>query len=90
VRSFTALTHLGHRSSDGRGHDSPFPQQIAEGHRHVAAAEAEANTPCVATATEETCAKLGITFWDYLGDRLTVASNGAIPYLPELVSQQQS
>jgi hypothetical protein len=70
-----------------------FPQQIAETHRHVSAAEAEANTPCVAkplTATEETCAKLGITFWDYLGDRLTVASNGAIPYLPELVSQQQS
>jgi hypothetical protein len=33
----------------------------------------------------KTCAKLGITFWDYLGARLAIASNAAVPYLPELV-----
>ena len=35
----------------------------------------------------ETCAKLGITFWDYLGARLHVAGNADVPYLPELVSR---
>jgi len=35
----------------------------------------------------KTCAKLGITFWDYLGARLDVAGNAAVPYLPELVSR---
>lgn len=34
----------------------------------------------------KTCAKLGISFWDYLGDRLAVAGNATIPYLPEIVS----
>ena len=34
----------------------------------------------------KTCAKLGIAFWDYLGDRLAVPDQPAIPYLPELVS----
>ena len=33
----------------------------------------------------KTCAKLGITFWDYLGDRLAVPDQPTIPYLPELV-----
>ena len=33
----------------------------------------------------KTCAKLGISFWDYLGSRLAVAGNAAVPYLPELV-----
>jgi hypothetical protein len=33
----------------------------------------------------KTCAKLGISFWDYLGTRLAVAENPAVPYLPELV-----
>jgi hypothetical protein len=31
-----------------------------------------------------TCAKLGISFWDYLGDRLAVPTANA-PYLPDLV-----
>lgn len=34
----------------------------------------------------KTCAKLGIAFWDYLGDRLAVPDQPAIPYLPDLVS----
>ena len=33
----------------------------------------------------KTCAKLRISFWDYLGSRLAVAGNAAVPYLPELV-----
>lgn len=34
----------------------------------------------------KTCAKLGISFWDYLGSRLAVAGNAAVPYLPEILS----
>lgn len=34
----------------------------------------------------KTCAKLGVSFWDYLGARLTVAGNATVPYLPGLVS----
>lgn len=33
----------------------------------------------------KTCAKLGITFWDYLGSRLAVPNHTEIPYLPTLV-----
>ena len=36
----------------------------------------------------KTCAKLGISFWDYLGARLAVAGSRTIPRLPELVSNQ--
>jgi hypothetical protein len=36
----------------------------------------------------KTCAKLGISFWDYLGARLAVAGSLAIPRLPELVRNQ--
>jgi len=36
----------------------------------------------------KTCAKLGITFWDYLGARLAIADQPPLPYLPELVSQR--
>jgi hypothetical protein len=36
----------------------------------------------------KTCAKLGISFWDYLGARLAVAGNLAIPSLSELVGNQ--
>ncbi len=36
----------------------------------------------------ETCAKLGIPFWDYLGDRLKVPDAPAVRYLPDLVRQQ--
>jgi hypothetical protein len=34
----------------------------------------------------KTCAKLGITFWDYLGDRLGINGAVTIPRLPALVS----
>jgi hypothetical protein len=34
----------------------------------------------------KTCAKLGIAFWDYLGSRLAVPANPAIPYLPKIVT----
>jgi hypothetical protein len=33
----------------------------------------------------KTCAKLGLAFWDYLGDRLAIPVQGAVPYLPELI-----
>src|ERR1700756_2923685 len=36
-------------------------------------------------ALAKTCAKLGITFWDYLGDRLAITGGPIIPPLPELV-----
>jgi len=36
----------------------------------------------------KTCDKLGISFWDYLGDRLAAAGAKAVPYLPQLVSQR--
>ena len=32
-----------------------------------------------------TCSKLGIAFWDYLGDRLQTPQHLAVPYLPVLV-----
>ena len=38
----------------------------------------------------KTCAKLGVSFWDYLGARLTVAEHSLIPYLPDLVSQRHA
>lgn len=38
----------------------------------------------------KTCAKQGISFWDYLGDRLKVADAPPIPYLPNLVKQRPS
>src|SRR3954471_16627641 len=33
----------------------------------------------------KTCAKLSISFWDYLGARLGITGQAAIPYLPDLV-----
>lgn len=36
----------------------------------------------------KTCDKLGISFWDYLGDRLAAAGGRAVPCLPQLVSQR--
>jgi hypothetical protein len=33
----------------------------------------------------KTCAKLAISFWDYLGDRLAVPGAKAIPQLPEII-----
>ncbi len=38
----------------------------------------------------KTCAKLGITFWDYLGARLAIAGNADVRYLPELIRQRRS
>jgi len=34
----------------------------------------------------KTCSKLGITFWDYLGARLDIPNQPAVPPLPNLVS----
>jgi hypothetical protein len=36
----------------------------------------------------KTCAKLGSGFWDYLGARLGIAGQAAIPYLPDLVRER--
>lgn len=33
----------------------------------------------------KTCRKLGIAFWDYLGNRLGTPANPIVPYLPDLV-----
>jgi transposase IS66 family protein len=33
----------------------------------------------------KTCTKLGVSFWDYLGARLGITGQAAIPYLPDLV-----
>ncbi len=33
----------------------------------------------------KTCAKLGITFWEYLGSRLAAPNHTEIPYLPTIV-----
>lgn len=38
----------------------------------------------------KTCNKLGIPFWDYLGDRLGTAGEKAVPYLPQIVGQRCS
>jgi hypothetical protein len=34
----------------------------------------------------KTCAKLGISFWDYLGSRLAIAGSAIVPYLPEILA----
>lgn len=36
----------------------------------------------------KTCSKLGILFWDYLGDRLDAPTHNEVPYLPNLVKQR--
>lgn len=36
----------------------------------------------------KTCRKLGVSFWDYLGDRLAVPDVTAIPPLPGLVRKR--
>jgi hypothetical protein len=33
----------------------------------------------------QTCTKLGIAFWDYLGDRIGLAGRPQVPALPELI-----
>ena len=37
------------------------------------------------TSDVEEAAKLGITFWEYLGSRLAVPNHTEIPYLPTIV-----
>jgi len=36
-----------------------------------------------------TCRKLGIAFWDYLGDRLRTPQHLAVSYLPDLISRRR-
>jgi hypothetical protein len=36
----------------------------------------------------KTCAKLGISYWDYLGDRLNIPNHPAVPALPALVARK--
>ncbi len=36
----------------------------------------------------KTCAKLGLSFWDYLGARLGTTAQAAIPYLPDLIRER--
>ena len=36
----------------------------------------------------KTCAKLRISFWDYLGNRLSIPGSAVVPDLPQLVSQR--
>ena len=36
------------------------------------------------------CAKLGISFWDYLGERLKIADTPPVPYLPDIVSRRSA
>ena len=36
-----------------------------------------------------TCSKLGIAFWDYLGDRLRMPQHLAVPYLPDLIGSRR-
>ncbi len=38
----------------------------------------------------KTCQKLGVTFWDYLGARLAIPDQPAIPDLPDLVQTRCS
>ena len=36
----------------------------------------------------KTCAKLGVSFWDYLGHRLSVDGTISVPALPDLVRRR--
>src|SRR3954470_8548091 len=36
----------------------------------------------------KTCAKLGVSFWAYLGARLKIPEADPVPWLPDLVRQQ--
>src|SRR4051795_4723295 len=36
----------------------------------------------------KTCAKLAVSFWDYLGARLKIPDAAAVPWLPDLIRQQ--
>ena len=36
----------------------------------------------------KTCTKLGLSFWDYLGNRLMVPGAAPVPQLPQIVRQR--
>src|SRR3954454_12153365 len=36
----------------------------------------------------KTCAKLGVSFWDYLGARLKISEADPVPWLPDLIRQR--
>ncbi|MDA8051464.1 MAG: hypothetical protein M0002_15925, partial [Rhodospirillales bacterium] len=36
----------------------------------------------------KTCARLGVAFWDYLGSRLGVSGQPAVPSLPALIHRR--
>ena len=36
----------------------------------------------------KTCAKLAVSFWDYLGARLKIPDAAAVPWLPDLIRQR--
>ena len=38
----------------------------------------------------KTCSKLTISFWDYLGARLTIPDADRVPWLPDLIRQNAS
>jgi hypothetical protein len=38
----------------------------------------------------KTCAKLGVSFWDYLGARLKIPEADPVPWLPDLIRQRAS
>src|SRR3954469_6162802 len=38
----------------------------------------------------KTCAKLAVSFWDYLGARLKIPDAAAVPWLPDLIRQRAS
>jgi hypothetical protein len=38
----------------------------------------------------KTCAKLTISFWDYLGARLKIPDADPVPWLPDLIRQPAS
>jgi len=60
---------------------------LARLHRHKAALLRVLERPEIPLHTNgsENCAKLGISFFRYLGDRLGIPDGDAIPPLPDLV-----
>ena len=58
-------------------------RKISSGKRHDMRARSQSATTFVGLS--ETCAKLGIAFWDYLGSRLAVPNHHDIPDLHTLV-----
>ena len=38
---------------------------------------------------KQTCSKLGMAFWDYLGDRLGIQGQTHVPYLPQIIRRHR-